>query len=97
MKASLSDSGSAAATATRANKATLKKKSFFIYQICYVVGLFDILMVLCISKLLLQLTNRNMVELELGLLGCTPSNDYVEELSIESKFHLPLYTYFHDL
>ena len=96
MKASLSDSGSAAATATRANKATLKKKSFFIYQICYVVGL-DILMLLCISKLLLQLTNRNMVELELGLLGCTPSNDYVEELSIESKFHLPLYTYFHDL
>ena len=38
-----------------------------------------------------------MVELELGLLGCTPSNDYVEELSIESEFHLSLYTYFHDL
>ena len=46
------------------------------------------------ADFLLQLTNRNMVELELGLLGCTPSNDYVEELSIESKFHLSFYTIF---
>ena len=92
MNASLLDSGSAAATATRANKATLKKKIIF-----YLSNLLRDLIVLCIRKLLLQLTNRNMVELELGLLGCTPSNDYVEELSIESKFHLPLYTYFHDL
>ena len=49
------------------------------------------------ADFLLQLTNRNMVELGLVLLVCTPSNDYVEELSIESKFHLPLYTFFNDL